>query len=135
MGRRFLLVQEAKHGGGWYLPAGRVEPGETFFDGAVRETKEESGLDVTLEGLVRVEHTPFPEGYSRLRIIFVARPVNDAQPKSFADEHSVRAAWFTLEEIEKLPLRGDEVLELFRFISNGGAIYPIKLLSVREVPF
>ena len=29
-GDRFLLVHERKHGQTWYLPAGRVEPGETL---------------------------------------------------------------------------------------------------------
>ena len=29
-GERFLLVHESSHGQLWYLPAGRVEPGETF---------------------------------------------------------------------------------------------------------
>lgn len=41
---RSLLVHEARHGGGWYLPAGRVEMGETLVDAAVRETLEESGV-------------------------------------------------------------------------------------------
>ena len=29
LGRRFLVVRERKHGQGWYLPAGRVEAGES----------------------------------------------------------------------------------------------------------
>ena len=33
-GDRFLLVHEAKHGQDWYLPAGRVEPGESLTDAA-----------------------------------------------------------------------------------------------------
>ena len=37
-GEQFLLVHERKHGQLWYLPAGRVEPGETFVEAAVRET-------------------------------------------------------------------------------------------------
>ena len=38
---RFLLVQERKYDQRWYLPAGRVEPNETFFQAAARETLEE----------------------------------------------------------------------------------------------
>jgi phosphatase NudJ len=39
---RYLMVQERKHGQLWYLPAGRVEPGETFVKAALRETLEET---------------------------------------------------------------------------------------------
>ncbi|MCX4632439.1 NUDIX hydrolase [Streptomyces sp. NBC_01443] len=32
----------------WQFPAGKVEPGEAWEDAAVRETKEETGLDVSV---------------------------------------------------------------------------------------
>ena len=41
---RFLVIRELKHGQRWYLPAGRVEPGEDFFVAAKREAEEEAGL-------------------------------------------------------------------------------------------
>ncbi|MFN8559058.1 MAG: NUDIX hydrolase [Dehalococcoidia bacterium] len=44
LGHRFLVVREAKHGQHWYMPAGRVEPGETMAETAVRETMEEAGI-------------------------------------------------------------------------------------------
>lgn len=46
---KFCLVHEKKDRG-WYLPAGRVDPGETLQDGARREVLEESGLEVAFEG-------------------------------------------------------------------------------------
>src|SRR5207244_8580287 len=73
-GDRFLLVHERKHGQLWYLPAGRVEPGETLADGALRETLEETGVRVRLEGILRVEHSPSPNG-ARCRVFFTASPV------------------------------------------------------------
>jgi len=42
-GDRFLLVHERRFNQPWYLPAGRVEPGETLTKAAVRETPEENG--------------------------------------------------------------------------------------------
>ncbi|MFI1964031.1 NUDIX hydrolase [Streptomyces pathocidini] len=45
---RVLMVRRRVSEGqlSWQFPAGEVEPGETREDAAVRETKEETGLDV-----------------------------------------------------------------------------------------
>ena len=44
--------------GGWDLPAGYLDPGESFEMAARRETAEEAGLDVELVGLAGVYHSP-----------------------------------------------------------------------------
>jgi 8-oxo-dGTP pyrophosphatase MutT (NUDIX family) len=59
---RFLLVQERKYDQQWYLPAGRVEKGETLLEAAQRNTVEEAGISVIVEGILRVEHTVMPKG-------------------------------------------------------------------------
>lgn len=127
-GDRFLAVHEKKHGQLWYLPAGRVEPGETFFQAALRETLEETGVPVVLEGILRVEHTPSPNG-ARIRVVFLARPADETPPKLFPDEHSLEARWVTLEELARLPLRGAGVLLLFRSVARGAPVYPLELLG------
>jgi len=135
LGRRFLVVQERKHGQLWYLPAGRVEPGESFVQTAIRETMEEAGIPIELEGIVRVEHTPSPDGHARMRVIFVARPADDTPPKQVADSESLQARWVTLDELELLPRRGDEFLELFRYVASGAPIYPLSLLTFEGAPY
>src|SRR4051812_44444003 len=81
-GDRFLLVHERKHGQGFYLPAGRVEPGEGLIEAAERETMEEAGIPIVIEHILRVEHAPQWDGSARVRVIFVARPADDRPPKS-----------------------------------------------------
>ena len=134
LGRRFLLVQERKDAQRWYLPAGRVEPGETIADAAVRETREEAGIDVVLEGVLRVEHSPRPGGGARCRVIFVARPADDALPKRVPDAESLGAAWVTLDELDRFALRGDEVRAIFRHVAGGGAVYPLAVLVPEGAP-
>jgi phosphatase NudJ len=127
-GDRFLAVREAKHGQGWYLPAGRAEPGETLADAAVRETLEETGVAIVLEGLLKLQHTPDEYG-ARVRALFLARPAGEQTPKSTADEHSLEARWVTLDELARLPLRGPEVLDIFRWVADGAPVYPLDLIG------
>lgn len=134
-GNQFLLVHEKKHGQLWYLPAGRVEPGESFGEAAVRETYEESGIVVRLTGIVRIEHSPSEDG-ARMRVVFVGEPADQRPPKSVPDESSLGAAWVTLDECgsKKYPLRGGEVLELFAHVQKKPCA-PLSLLTVEGAPY
>lgn len=125
-GERFLLVEETD--GEWYLPAGRVEPGETFAEGALRETLEEAGVAVALEGIFRIEHSPNERG-TRMRVFFVARAVDDKPAKSVPDEESRSARWVTIEEAAALPLRSPEVLSHLHTVSRGAHVAPMKILA------
>ena len=50
-----VLLQRRADDGTWCLPGGYVEPGEAPHETAVRETREETGLDVEPETLVGVD--------------------------------------------------------------------------------
>src|SRR5690606_18127601 len=133
LGRRFLVIHEQKHGQLWYLPAGRVEIGESFEEAARRETLEEAGIPIELEGILRVEHTPMG-GTARVRVIFLARPSGDAALKSEPDEHSIEARWVTIEELSRLPIRGGELVRLFEDVLAGAPVYPLSVLQPEGSP-
>lgn len=128
LGHRFLLTQERKYGSSWSIPGGRVEPGERLTDACVREVLEETAVPVRLDGIYRVEHAPGPNG-SRVRVIFAATPCDDTPPKSVADEESLKAAWLTLDEIARLPLRGSDLRRLLEGIADGRAAFPLTILG------
>ena len=46
---KILLVQEKKKScyGKWNIPAGHLEPNESIMHGAIREIKEETGMEIT----------------------------------------------------------------------------------------
>lgn len=136
LGPRFLLVHEAKHGGGWYLPAGRVEPGETLAQAALRETLEESGVPVTLEGVLRLEHTPgSPTHDARVRAFFLAHPSDDTPVKRLPDEHSLEAAWVHLDDLGRYALRSEEVRSVLHHVARGGPVYPLSMLTDEGAPW
>jgi phosphatase NudJ len=131
--RRYLLIQESKKScaGLWYFPAGRIEPGESYIDGIQRETFEEAGVSFPLTGVLRVERTKLIDGRRRSRVIFCAEVVDSGNlvVKAHADTESLGAAWFTLQEIERLPLRGVDVLYYIRAMDMGCDIFPLRALT------
>jgi len=124
-GDRFLLVKERKHGQGWYLPAGRVEADERLVQGAIRETLEESGVQVALDGILKIQHTP-RGGTARVRVIFAAHPVGG---QAGPTEDSLDAGWFTRAEAGGLRLRGREVLDWLELAEMSDALAPLSLLG------
>lgn len=57
-GGRRLLVMKRADDGTWCLPSGYTEPGESPPETAVRETREETGLDVRVLDLIGVYYRP-----------------------------------------------------------------------------
>jgi 8-oxo-dGTP pyrophosphatase MutT (NUDIX family) len=127
-GHRFLLTQERKYGSTWSIPGGRVEPGETMTDACVREVVEETGVPVRLDGIYRIEHAPGTSG-ARIRVFFAASPCDDTAPKTVPDDESLGAAWLTLEEIARLPLRGADLRALLDSVARGRPVFPLDLLA------
>jgi 8-oxo-dGTP diphosphatase len=84
---RVLLVRRAMNPerGKWSLPAGYIDYGENPREAALREVKEETGLDVEITRLLDVQGDPGTYGAS-IVIIFAARVVaGTAQPRDDAD--------------------------------------------------
>ncbi|XP_035418613.1 8-oxo-dGDP phosphatase NUDT18 [Cygnus atratus] len=105
-----LLVQEAKAGcrGTWYLPAGRMEPGESVVAALRREVKEETGLECEPLTLLALEE----RGPAWLRFVFLARPTGGTlKTLEDADAESLQARWWD-GALSPLPLRAPDILPL-----------------------
>jgi len=120
-GDRFLVVEERD--GTWYLPAGRVELGESLVAALVRETIEEAAQLVGVHGIVGVDHT-WHGGHARVRFVFSAYLGVRTPPKDQPDHHSRRAAWLSREAIAALPLRHVEVLRWIDRVTRGAPLLP-----------
>jgi 8-oxo-dGTP pyrophosphatase MutT (NUDIX family) len=53
-----ILLEKRRDCGWWGLPGGKVEPGESIIDAAVREVLEETGLTVEITHLIGVYSDP-----------------------------------------------------------------------------
>ncbi|CAN5625869.1 NUDIX hydrolase [soil metagenome] len=75
--------------GMWALPGGFAEVGESLENAAVRETKEETNLDVELEKLVGVYSEPDrdPRGHN-VSVTYLAR-ITDGEPEAATDADEV----------------------------------------------
>ena len=73
-GRGIILIERKNPPYGWALPGGFVDYGESLEDAAVREAKEETGLDVELLSQFRAYSAPDrdPRGHT-ITTVFLAR--------------------------------------------------------------
>ncbi len=94
--RGIVLIERKNPPVGLALPGGFVEVGESVEEAAVREMKEETGLDVSLSGLLGVYSDP--ERDPRFHVVSVVFIV-DARgtPKAGSDAREVKV--FKLEDI------------------------------------
>ena len=104
---RILLVKRGKDPskGLYAFPGGRVEPGESPKQAACREIEEETGLVAgniefmeTLD-LGKADNDPAASAY-RLHVFYGIHPGGKPVAADDADE----AGWFTLDEVEALPV-------------------------------
>ncbi len=84
--------------GHWALPGGLVENDETAEEAAVRETKEETGYDIALDGLLATWMRP---GFPILVVIYRAHI--EAGELRVAPDEASEAAFFPKAELPPLP--------------------------------
>lgn len=85
-----LLIKGPRRG--WEMPGGQVEEGESLSQAAIRETKEESGIDIEIIKFCGIFQNM---GNSICNTLFLARPIGGELTKS---EESLEAGFFPIEE-------------------------------------
>jgi ADP-ribose pyrophosphatase YjhB (NUDIX family) len=112
LGDRVLLCKRniEPRWGKWTLPAGFMELGETTLEGAARETVEEAGAQIEMEGLFTVMSVP---RVGQVHMFYLARLLSD----TFDPGHeTIEARLFTEAEIpwDEIAFRTvKETLELY----------------------
>lgn len=113
-------------------PAGHLESGESLFEAAVRETREETGWLVDLQGVLNFTLFTSPiNGVSYYRTTFLAKAVEEIA-NARLDEGIEAAVWLTYDEIlrRRQQLRSPVVLEVIED-HRQGTLYPLELIRTR----
>ena len=101
-GDEVLLIRRGKppRQGEWSLPGGRIEPGERAVKAALRELREETGVEAEIVGLVDVVDGVFPEAGRHYVLIDYAARWLSGNP--VAGDDAAEARFMPLAEAEAL---------------------------------
>jgi 8-oxo-dGTP pyrophosphatase MutT (NUDIX family) len=106
---RVLLAWHAGAADGWSTVGGAVDPGESPAEAAIREAREEIGVEVRLGPLLDVLGGPdyevtYPNGDRTAYVCAVYEAAIVGGTPAPADGELSKVAWFTREELRSIPL-------------------------------
>lgn len=122
-----VLLQRRRDNDWWALPGGAMDMDDSLPGAAVREVKEETGLDVEITGLVGTYTDPrhviaYSDGEVRrqFNVCFTAQVVGGTL--AISDE-STELRFVAPEELDSLPMHHTQRLRIRHFLERRAAPY------------
>ena len=110
-----ILLLRRKDNDKWTMPGGTLDFGESLTSCAIREVREETGLQIRITGLIGTYSDPniliaYSDGEVRQEFTFVyAAEIESGELK--IDDESKEAAWVPLSSAVELPLAESQRLQ------------------------
>ena len=109
---KILMVQENKDGikGKWNMPAGKLENNESIIECAIRETKEETNINIDIKGLISIQQISSSIG--QLIILYFLGEYISGDIK-YDNKEISDVKWMSKKEILQIKdnIRGKESIE------------------------
>jgi 8-oxo-dGTP diphosphatase len=99
-----LLGRRAKPAGTWSLPGGFIEYGESFLQATHREVREETGLEIHVDGIINVVSNFLRASRQTLVIVLTASPVGGVLRPG---DDLVELRWNTGDELPPMAFDAD----------------------------
>jgi 8-oxo-dGTP diphosphatase len=95
-----FLKRKGSHGSDtWCLPGGHLEFGESFLENAIRETKEETDLDVRGVEVAGTTNDFFEKEQKHYVTVFMIATNWSGEPKIMEPDRCAEMAWFGLRAL------------------------------------
>lgn len=123
--RPFVLIERAYPPYGWAVPGGFVDVGESVEHAAIREAKEETGLDVTLTALLGIYSNPTrdPRNHT-VTAVYVAQ----AHGMPEAADDAKNCGLYTFDTLpDQLAFDHDLVLADYKAFMTSGQVTPLRI--------
>lgn len=123
--RSFVLIERAFPPYGWAVPGGFVDVGEAVEHAAIREAKEETGLDVTLTALLGLYSNPKRDPRNHT---VTAVYVGQAHGMPLAADDAKNCGLFTFDNLpDQLAFDHAMVLADYKRFTEYGQVTPLRL--------
>jgi 8-oxo-dGTP diphosphatase len=95
-----FLKRKGSHGSDtWCLPGGHLEFGESFLENAIRETREETDLDVKSVEIIGTTNDFFKEEQKHYVTVFMKATAWHGESRIMEPERCAEMAWFDLNRL------------------------------------
>jgi 8-oxo-dGTP pyrophosphatase MutT (NUDIX family) len=120
-----ILMIRRSDNGNWALPGGAMDLGESLPDAAVRETSEETGIQVEITGLVGIYtdprhvivYTSNGEARQEFSVVFTARPLSGV-PTPGDESREIR--WIAQSELATLSMDRAMRMRIAHYLAADG---------------
>jgi ADP-ribose pyrophosphatase YjhB (NUDIX family) len=111
-----ILVHRQRYGGDWTLPKGKLHPGETWQQAALREVREETGCEVELGPFAGTISYPVDDILKVVRFWHMRCLTVDARPH---DDEVAAVGWFRPDQAQHQMTYDDERALLSNALDDG----------------